>query len=141
MKTLLIILFLFGSLFANDNLKWVDQQVSAIKPPRKGLSNNTLVRLRDPFIYVKSAPKTVGPTTKTSTTASVKKATVKEVLKLKMIMNKKALINGQWLHINDTIQGYKVIKIDKESVTLVQGKKTKKLFMKSKSSKIKFNVK
>ena len=38
------------SLFGNE-LSWVDEQVAAIKPPREGISNKEISKLKDPFIF------------------------------------------------------------------------------------------
>lgn len=53
MKKYLLILTLTmsTSLFANE-LHWVDTQVEAIKPPRKGMQTQELAGIKDPFVFL-----------------------------------------------------------------------------------------
>ena len=46
---------------------------------------------------------------------------------LKAIFEGGALINGRWLRLGDTVNGYRIEKIDKNKVFLVNGKKQKTL--------------
>jgi len=53
MKKLYILIFLFlsSTLFSNE-LAWVNEQVEAIKPARKGIINSSTALLKDLFIFV-----------------------------------------------------------------------------------------
>lgn len=42
-------------------------------------------------------------------------------LQLEAIINQKALVNGQWLSLNQTIQDHKLISIESQSITLQKG--------------------
>jgi hypothetical protein len=141
MKTLLLLIFISSSLLADANTDWVDGQVAAIKPPRKGVSSNTISRVKNPFIITYSA----STTGEKSSTPSAGKSTVKQTgiqpLKVHAIMNDSALINGKWYKADEKVQGYRVAKIDRESVLLTSGKKEKKLFLSSANSKIQIQIK
>lgn len=143
MKTKAITLALLvstASLFANTHLAWVDEQVAAIKPPRKGVSNSSINRLSNPFIKVHKESKNTTKTTNTPAVASKPKAVVKP-LSLKSVMNQAALIGSNWYQVNDNVRGYTVTKIESNSVLLVNGKKQKKLFITQDNSKINITVK
>ncbi len=128
MKTLslFIITLLFSSLGANE-LKWVDQQIAAIKPPRTGVKLANIKKIKDPFIFTK-------------TTESLKKKRVKPSkiyhkahkrrryplrrLHLVMTLNNSAKINGKWYKVGAMIHGYKITDIKLSSVMLMHHKKT-----------------
>ena len=52
----LIIIFFIISLSA-DELSWVDTQIEAIKPSRKGLSNFQIEKTKNPFLIFKQTKK------------------------------------------------------------------------------------
>lgn len=142
MKTLLLLIFISGSLLADANTDWVDGQVAAIKPPRSGISSRAVNRVRSPFIitYTK-ASKSVKKSSPGSTVSKPAARTVIQPMKVYAIMNDSALINGKWYKPNEKVRGYHVAKIDRESVLLTQGKREKKLFLSSVNSKIKIQIK
>jgi len=153
MKTILLILLITVSttIFANE-LSWVDEQVEAIKPPRNGMKNKNLAKIKSPFIflsknnpdYVKPAkkPKSKSPNQVKSKKTAVKNVkTNNKIFTITMIMNKSARINGSWYKYGDTINGYKVIQIDKSSVLLAKNKKQLLLSTKSSSKNLKFKNK
>jgi hypothetical protein len=142
MKTALMILLtvlLSNTLYANE-LEWVDEQIEAIKPPRKGVNISVL---ETPFIFLeknrpekkdakKDSRTTVASTQKTavSKTAVSDEAgkTVDETPKknsfvLSTIINSSAMIDGNWYRVSDKISNYTVTDITKTSVTLKQGSK------------------
>ena len=145
MKTFFItVIVLLTVNLSSNELTWVDEQVEAIKPPRIGMKSRELALIRDPFIFL-SKNKAASTGKKSSTKkkiASSSKATVKKKsLSVTMLMNSSALINGKWYKVGDKINGYKVSKMDINSVLLT--KKSKKLLLStnSKSKKINFNNK
>ena len=145
MKTLLLLIFISGSLLADVNTDWVDGQISAIKPPRSGISSSAVNRVKNPFIITYSTTQT-GKTGKKASTSksSGGKTTAKRTtqpMKVHAIMNDSALINGKWYKPDEKVRGYRVAKIDRESVLLTRGKKEKKLFLSSANSKIKIQIK
>jgi len=126
MKTLLISIFILSltNVYATE-LSWVDEQIEAIKPPRK---SSIIKNIKNPFVFlekngfVKKEPileeKTV------STTNSNGKIITKVVkqratpLVLNAILNHTALINGRWYKQNDKIRFYTITKIEKSTVIL-----------------------
>jgi hypothetical protein len=146
MKKLIIILFLLISthLLANE-LAWVDEQIEAIKPPRKGISIRDLSKLKDPFIYlhVKKAKRRARFSYRRHSRSSSKKhvQTNSSKLQLEAILNKTALINGRWYHEGGKVYGYKLEKVNLQSVLLTQGGKQILLSTMSKSKNLKFNNK
>ncbi|MEA3372488.1 MAG: hypothetical protein U9Q62_02235 [Campylobacterota bacterium] len=157
MKTLLLTLIITGTLFAataetekspavaaiasNANTGWVDAQIAAIKPPRKGISAKAVHRVKNPF---KVAYKQKATTSKSSATATSKTATKKVIvkpLKLTAILNDSALIAGKWCKKDDKVKGYSVAKIAEDSVILKRGKAKRTLFLTATNPKIKIQIK
>ncbi|WP_294966899.1 hypothetical protein [Sulfurimonas sp.] len=136
MKTLILMTFisLFSISLNSNELSWVDTQVQAIKPPRKGMSNNELNKIKDPFIfyknrynkkYVKARKKSVKKySVKKSTTSSDAVITIlpqpSKHLVLKAIINKSALINGEWYKQNEYIDSYQISSVNRTSVVLTK---------------------
>lgn len=155
MKSLLFIpLILTAALSANnDDLSWVDTQVDAIKPPRDGESTSNISRIKDPFIFLKKnstqkeskskkSPKAMiaNKTKNTKSNSTSEKPVVfsKHSLSLGAIINSTAFINGKWFKLGESVNGYKITKIDKKTVTLVDGSKTKVLSTATENTKLKF---
>ena len=114
-----------------SELSWVDEQIEAIKPPRKGVSYRAISGLRDPFIFLeknktkkkkvqKSAVPGVVPKSSTAAIKSTqsKKKTTHKNLKLQAVLNNSALINGRWYKLGQSVWGYKIIKVTLSEVTL-----------------------
>jgi hypothetical protein len=155
MKTLLTIALVSTSLLAavdttpapqsNKHTAWVDAQIAAIKPPRKGMSAAKLSRVKNPYLikYSGTGTKTANASTKTSGTDTKKTVTEKprKPLKLTAIVNESALIGNKWYSVDDKVQGYKVQKIDKDSVVLQYGQKQRVLMLSAKNPNIKINIK
>jgi hypothetical protein len=161
MKTLLItILFSTTLLFAaqkstektpvpqsNMHTEWVDAQIAAIKPPRKGMSSVKLSRVKNPYIVKyassgKSGKAQKASTAKSSTagmTTAVK--TVRKPLKLTAILNETALIGNKWYDVNDKVHAYRIKKINKDSVVLSYGNKERILMLSKQNPKIKIQIK
>lgn len=158
MKTTLITLlavFLSSTLFATE-LEWVDEQIEAIKPPRKGVS---ILGVGDPFIFLeknnpeakkKGAASSVPGTRVTAAKPSVLKqkvcppdgnTTKSNGFDLSVIINSKAMINGDWYKKSDKINSYTVSDISKNSVTLKKGDKELILSTASKKQTLKFKNK
>jgi len=154
MKTILIStsILLTGILGATE-LSWVDEQIEAIKPPRKSL---TISKIRNPFIFlekngfIKKEPimvteqKTVSTTNKKGivvrkTVQVLKKKTTPFILDA--ILNTSVLINGQWYKKNEKIRAYTIVKIDKSSVLLKSGDKKIVLSTNIKKQTLKFKNK
>lgn len=139
MKTLLITLSLLLSVnLFSDELKWVDEQIEAIKPPRSGVDESKVNATVDPFLFLgkKSLSSTTAASKSSSgyKSSSASKAKVYrkgKSLTLKAILNKSALINNKWYKINEKVGKYIISDIDKTTVTLKYGKS--KLFLSTNS--------
>ena len=145
MKTLLLTIFIAGSLMADANTEWVDQQVAAIKPPRTGVSSAAINRIKNPFIFTYPATASKSDGKKTAQTSDKKAPeAAKEIAKpmrLVAVLNNAALIDNVWYKPNDTVRGFTIAKIDHDSVILTKAKQEKKLFIASENPKIKIQTK
>ncbi len=158
MKTILITLlavFLSSTLCATE-LEWVDEQIAAIKPPRKGVD---ISGINSPFVFLeKNKPKTKEKGGASSASGIRITAPKPSVLKqkacpsdgnttngnsfdLSAIINSKAMINGSWYKKSDIINSYTVFDISKNSVTLKKGDKELILSTASKKQTLKFKNK
>ena len=147
MKTLtLSLLILASTSLLSNELSWVDDQVEAIKPPRTGMKSSVLSGIKDPFIFLQSKDNKDKKNTVVRAKSTIKtyKRTqkvykAKKVLMLKAVMNNSALINGEWYKSGDTVNGYKVMQVNRFSVLL--NKKKKELLLTTQSSSKKLNFK
>jgi len=147
MKKLTILTFLlFATHLPANELAWVDEQVEAIKPPRKGISIKDISKLKDPFIFLHKK-KTKRRVRSSYKRYSSKTTSYKQVqrhssqLSLEAILNRSALINGKWYKEGEEVQGYKLQKVNLQSVFLTRGKTQLLLSTVSKSNNLKFNNK
>lgn len=150
MKTIVLTLsILLSSVILANELSWVDKQVDAIKPSRIGIHSSLVNKIRDPFIFLEknrttkreSAKKTPSKTVANKRSIAPKKQkikTVSRVLVLGAIMNNSVMISGDWYKLGDTINGYKISEINRNSVLLRKHKKTLLLSTKSNTKKLKF---
>jgi hypothetical protein len=135
------VLLLSIEAFATSDLKWVNEQVDAIKPSRTGISSSFISGLKDPIKpeEVKKVKKKNSPTIITSTTKSTRELHLKP-LTLESIINKSAYINGKWYRENDQVRGKKITLISKNYVILQYKKKQTRLFINKKNDKIKITT-
>ena len=151
MKTLLIVTFLLlTQSLSSDELTWVDEQIDAIKPPRVGVKNSVISRLKDPFIFLKKKSskkssvaqnKRVVPNGMLRASNKTKAVVVKKVLTLDAIMNKTALISGKWYKLNDKVGKYVLSSVSRTSVILTNKNKKLVLSTNSKNLTLKFKNK
>ncbi len=146
MKTILLLLALPLLVFAETpkqpDMKWVDNEIMAIKPPRKGLSSNGTRGLKDPFIaqLILNRPKTEGKAVKKAVVAYKKPP--ERSLTLEVIINgKSVMIDGSWYKLNDKIYGYTISEIGRNTVTIENKKRTKTLTLVKKNKHIEINAK
>jgi hypothetical protein len=149
MKNLLIpmSLILTVNICANE-LKWVDEQVEAIKPPRSGVSKAKVNAVKNPFVFLeknkeKSAKQAAASKAKTASKSSSlpnanKVAKKTNVLSLSAIINKSALINGKWYKLNDKVGRYTLSSVDGTTVILKYKNKELYLSTNSQSKNLKF---
>ena len=144
MKTIilfLITLFISNSAYATE-LAWVDEQVEAIKPPRKAARISSIA---SPFVFLEKngyvKPVAAAGTVRSSSSTRVKSGTSVGGLYLDAIINSSAFINGKWYKKSDKIRSYTIVSIDKRSITLKKGGKQMTLSTDSKKQNLKFKNK
>ncbi len=150
-NSMLILSFLLTSTLFSSELSWVDEQVQAIKPAREGMLQSSLRSIKSPFIFLaknrgksekskksSSSNKKTFNSNKLTEVTSTKKRTADTIFTLSLIMNNSAMINGLWYRTGNTIDGYKIIKIDRNSVLLTKRKKRIFLSTKSQSTQLHF---
>ena len=132
LKKLTLLIVASSVMFAEANIKdlsWVDKEIEAIKPPRKGASLRSVALLKDPFVFLKrekdkkkkkksSTPPLVVPKNVIKRQSDATKQKASQTLKLKAVINNSALIDGQWYKVGAKIGSYKVVKISLEEVIL-----------------------
>ena len=151
MKNILLILSLFiATCTIANELKWVDEQIQAIKPPRSGISKSQIDMIQNPFIFLKKElkekPAKKALTSKRSTISkqSISKSTSNQVSRqttsftLSAIINKSALINGKWYKLESKVGKYTLSSINTGSVILTYKNKELLLSTRSKTKKLKF---
>lgn len=151
----LITTILSGAIYANE-LQWVDEQIEAIKPPRKGVN---ILKVDTPFVFLEKNRPEIKKEAKTQQQTNIdtsqeesskvvdqniendNSGIQKDNFNLDAIINSSAMINGGWYKKNDIIDGYVVFSIDKTSVILK--KDTKELILSTyiNNSSLKFKSK
>jgi len=146
-KLTIILLLLISTLLFGNELAWVDEQVEAIKPPRKGISAKEISKLKTPFIFLKSPKKgKKGSSSSKRVARNYSKSTSKSKSRtfrfvLEAVMNKSALINGKWYKEGQKVYRYTLKKVNLKTVLLVRGKKKILLSTMSKNKNLKINNK
>ena len=151
MKNILLILSLFIATHSiADELKWVDAQIQAIKPPRSGISKSQIDMIKDPFIFLKketeknSSKKAIATVKSYTKKNNISKPRTNKISKqitsfsLDAIINKSALINGRWYKLHSKIGKYTLTAIDGTSIILSYKNKELLLTTRSKAKKLKF---
>ncbi|MEK6658468.1 MAG: hypothetical protein AABY36_02165 [Campylobacterota bacterium] len=158
MKTTLITLlalFLSTVLYSATELEWVDEQIEAIKPPRKGIE---ISNVEDPFTFlqknrsdkkdgaVASVPQIAVSSSKpvcvdSNTSKSDKSDIKKGSLSLNTIINSSAMIDGNWYKVSDKVSSYTIVDISKTTVTLKKGDRELILSTYNKTPTLKFKNK
>ena len=138
---------------SDKELAWVDEQIQAILPSRIGVADGFINSLNDPIKYLSSAPKGGNSGIKLLApprlggmpmlpNMPLVPQIVEEPLRLQGLMNKSALINGKWYHLNDTVRAYTLAQIKPGSI-LLSGAKGQQLilFISKQNNNIKINTK
>lgn len=142
LKTLPIFITILATVSYASNkplldLSWVDAQIEAIKPPRKGVPLRKIQLLKEPFVYLKKDEEkekemkekkeqepSLVPTIQTTLKDVEKKKPVKtDPLELKAILNKTALIGNKWYKLGQQVKGYTIVRITLKDVYLEKGSK------------------
>ncbi|WP_324170798.1 hypothetical protein [Sulfurimonas sp.] len=143
---ILITLSIYSTLSSNE-LSWVDKQVEAIKPPRKGMKNKALTKIHSPFIYLNAKKYTRKRTSTYNKSAKVYTTSTKSLhsrkklpkkLVLSAVINKSALINGEWYNLNDVLYGYKLSSIKRTVIILSRGERKITLSTRDTKQNLKF---
>ena len=138
-KLLLIALFPLALLARVDiNVESEDHAhisnlIKEIKPPRKGVSNSEVARVKSPFLMLY---KVKG---KSRYTVEKRRVDVRP-LTLESSINKVVKINGKWYKEGDRVRQYTIIEVSPEEVLLKSNKKELKLYLNHKNDKIQFKV-
>ncbi|WP_457745245.1 hypothetical protein [Sulfurimonas sp.] len=145
MKTLYIgLIFLFVTQLDANELAWVNEQVEAIKPPRVGISNQAISKIKDPFIFLVKKEEHVNgkkvPKRKLRHTHYIRKSHFRK-LSLDAILNKSAMINNKWYKEGDKVYSYELSKVNRMSVVLKKQNKQLLLSTASKNKNLKFHNK
>ncbi len=143
MKLLYLLFISACILFANSDLKWVDDQIEAIKPNRVGIDSSYVDALKDPVVV-----KTVDqPDSKTASGKSAPSYAGKSARKLELrpltleaVFNDAAYINGHWYKLNEKVRGLNLSYINDDYIILSGKKKKTRLFVNNKNSKIKITT-
>ena len=144
MKKIIISLsLLVATHLVADELSWVDEQVQAIKPERIGMKNRNLSLIKNPFIFLaknrgEEISKKVSPSSTKQKEKPKSVKTASKVLELGAIMNNSVMISGSWYKLGDSINGYKIVEINYNSVLLTKNKKKLLLSTKSTHTNLKF---
>ena len=115
----------------------IDEIVNKIKSQRESkISKSELKKLSSPI------PKIIIVEDKNSSKKDGNKTKIiakeqEEVFNLSAIMNNSAFINGKWVREGEKIGSYKVVEIMDDAVVLKDNKRTKLIFFKKNSGKIK----
>ncbi|MDD5156555.1 hypothetical protein [Sulfurimonas sp.] len=148
-----LLLFFMSTILVATELEWVDEQIEAIKPPRNGIKITTMT---DTFVFLeknkkekKEARKGLASSTVVTviqkpglpSILTIKESVKKRDYQLIAVMNKSALIDERWYKKGEKIDGYMVVDIDKNSVTLKDGGKEIILSTSSQKQTLKFKNK
>ena len=138
---------------SDKELAWVDEQIQAILPSRIGVADGFINSLNDPIKYLSTTPKGGDGSIKLLAlpklggnpilpSMPLVPQIVEEPLRLQGLMNKSALINGKWYHLNDTVRGFTLVEIKPASI-LLSGTKGQQLilFISKQNNNIKINTK
>lgn len=131
LKKLFLLPFVLNFTLLNgyDDISWVNAQIEAIKPKRKGVSNYEINMIKDPFIFLEQKDtkeekknKIITKKVKTHSPVIIRQASPAPTFKLYAIMNRTALINRKWYKEGAIIQGFKLVKVTYKEVILKRGK-------------------
>ena len=145
MKTkLLPLLVLPLLLLAQDqqsDMQWVDSEIAAIKPPRKGIPPSALTGMVDPFTAQLRLNQPQG-TLQAGNGGAFRRFYPRGKFALQAVINSRSvLINGKWYKRHDMVNGYRIEEITRNGVRLQKKKKTLTLSLITKNDKIKIKAK
>ena len=123
-KTIFFILAILPAyIFADLSIEQMNAMVSKIKSKRAGLDIKDDNSFVSPFVILKKEQNT--------TKAKFEQPKVKSVaFNLGAIINNKAFVNKSWVAKGDTMNGYKIVEVNDNSVVLKRDTHEVKLFLK-----------
>lgn len=128
-------------LHAGSDLKWVDEEVNAIKPSRSGIASSYINKLKDPIVLpVVAKAENAAPGSPLRISTSTDRKPHLRPLSVETIINQSAYINGHWYTLDEKVRGNKVTSIHKNYVVLKGKKKQTRLFVNNKNDKIKITT-
>jgi len=120
------------------DMKWVDQEIDAIKPSRKGVHSGALLGLKNPFYIQLILNQPPGSGTQT---VVVKPKRHERPFTLEAVINSRtAMIDGKWYKQDEKVHGYTIQSIGKDSVLLQMKKKQITLSLVKSNKNIKINA-
>ena len=128
-KILLLPLCTTFLLHADLSVKQIQEMVTKIHEKREGVKLTTLDTTEEPFVRLEEKGNV-------STFVIPVEKTNEAKLELHAVLNGKVYINDQWMEVNDTILGYKLMFIGKRGVVLRNENHIKKLFLKNQENSL-----
>jgi len=120
----------------NSSHETITQQITEIKPPRKGVSSVDVARVQSPFLLLKVEEKEEKKVKK----RKYKKREKYTPLALESSINKNVKISGKWYKEGEKVRGYSIVKISADEVLLKKNGKERTLYLNKKNDKIQFKV-
>jgi len=119
-KTVLMILLLSMTLYANLSVAQIEAMIGKIHNERKGVNLETLDQTKEPFVRVEE---------ENNVTVVVMPKATEPKMALHAIMNGRAYINESWVRPDEMVMGYTLKHVGKRGVVLRNGNHIKKLFL------------
>jgi len=126
MKKLFLLLTGLTYIYADLSVKQIENMVERIHEQRTGIKLSTLMNTKEPFVRFQKE--------NNISTFVIPSVNIEDDAKLILhaIVNGKAYINNDWMDINESILGYKLMYIGKKGVVLRNENHIKKLFLSKK---------
>jgi len=144
---LLFSIVLFAQVDTNE-LQWVDAQIEAIKPERRGIEDDVISSLKNPFVSLVVEDKKLTKTKKSFKKKKyIKKIYHKKYIKLPQdapkfhlsaILNDSVLINDSWYKVGQKIKNYLIKEVKSTQVTLLKGSRVIILSTDTKNNTLKY---
>ena len=135
MKKLFFVTSIAVLILSANEMDEIDKIISKINSKREGsLPKQELKNITSPM------PKLIVIDNNSSDNNKSVVRAKEESFNLTAILNNNAFINGKWYQVGDRVGTFKLVDIMDDSVYLKDGKRTKLIFFKQNSGKIKIRV-
>jgi len=114
----------------------ITQQITEIKPARKGVKSVDVARVQSPFLMLREDKKK----SKTKKKRRYKKQGTGGPLIMESAINKNVKISGKWYKEGDKVHGYTIVKVAAGEVLLKRNEKERTLYLMQQNDKIQFKV-